>query len=133
MESSSGMLKELPISRRFRESPISLIPENDTEPLRRIRVTASVVCACQVRTSSKSEEGERFWQRAFPRGEAAYSVSWFMILKGLFPKSRHLNYTIKNDIYYLFYYLFIYKILHNTGKKRIIEDKSLRKEEYYGG
>ena len=54
-------------------------------------------------------------------------------LKGLFPKSRHLNYTIKNDIYYLFYYLFIYKILHNTGKKRIIEGKSLRKEEYYGG
>ena len=80
MESSSGMLKELPISRRFRESPISLIPENDTDPSQRFRVTASVVCACQVRTSSKSEEGERFWQRAFPRGEAAYSVSWFMIL-----------------------------------------------------
>ena len=80
MESSSGMLRELPISRRFKESPMSRTPEKEAVPFKRTRLTASVVCCCQVRISSRSEEGSNAVQRAFPRGEAAYSVSWAMIL-----------------------------------------------------
>ena len=79
MESSSLMLKELPISRRFKELPISRKPEKDTVPFKRTLSAASVVCACQVRTSSRSEDGTRSRQRDFPSGEAAWDSSYVMI------------------------------------------------------
>ena len=39
----------------------------------------------------------------------------------------------KTDIYYLFTIFSYIKSCIITGKKRIIEGKSLRKEEYHGG
>ena len=46
------MFKELPISSRFRESPMSFTPEKEMVPFMRTLETASVVWACQVRISS---------------------------------------------------------------------------------
>ena len=73
------MLKALPISRRFKELPMSRRPEKETVPFKRTLSAASVVCACQVRTSSRSEDGTRSRQRALPSGEAAWDSSWAMI------------------------------------------------------
>ena len=42
---SSVMLRELPMSRRFKESRMSRIPPKETLPFWRILVTASVVSA----------------------------------------------------------------------------------------
>ena len=54
-------------------------PEKETVPFKRTLSAASVVCACQVRTSSRSEDGTRSRQSALPKGEAAWASNWVMI------------------------------------------------------
>lgn len=77
---SSWILKELPISRRFREPPMSEIPAKETLPFWRTLATASAVSAWAWTISSKSEDGSSSRHSLFPGSEAAYSVSFSMIL-----------------------------------------------------
>ena len=80
MDRSSVMLRELPISRRFRESFTSLSPEKEMLPFWRTLVRASEVSAWVLRISPMSVEGSRSRHSPAPKGEEAYSASWEMIL-----------------------------------------------------
>ncbi len=80
IRSSSPMPRVLPISKRFKDSPISCNPENDTLPFCQIRVRASLVCCCMCLISCKSVEGVSSSHKFFPRSDAASSFNCSIIL-----------------------------------------------------
>ena len=77
---SSVMLKDAPISKRFRESRISCTPEKEMRPPLKRRFSASLVCNCKRLISLISVPGVRERQRFFASSLEACSAKRAMIL-----------------------------------------------------
>ena len=77
---SSPTPKVLPISRRLRDSPMSLMPENDTLPFCQIRFKASSVSNWFFLISFKSLDGLSSLHSIRPKSLPASSLSMFIIL-----------------------------------------------------
>ena len=80
MESSSIVLSEPPISRRFREPFISRTPEKESRPPLNRRFKASFVSSCKRSISALSQMGRRESACSFASSQQAYSASCAMIL-----------------------------------------------------
>ena len=78
--SSSVMLKDAPISKRFRESRMSCTPEKEMRPPLKRRFSASLVCNCKRLISFMSVPGVRVRQRFFASSLEACSARRAMIL-----------------------------------------------------
>ena len=76
---SSGIPRELPISRRFMEPRTSFTPPKERLPFMRTRVRASVVSVWLCRIVPSSQDGCSSRHICFPISVEAYSVSWSMI------------------------------------------------------
>ena len=80
MRSSSRMPRDPPISRRFKDPVMLLMPEKESAPLLKILVSASRVCNCSRLICARSVIGRSARQRAFASSLCAYSASCAVIL-----------------------------------------------------
>jgi len=71
MSSSSLVLREPPISDRWRDAHTGLTPEKEGEPLKAVICTAALVSARARATSSGSVMGRSFSARSFPSSVTA--------------------------------------------------------------
>ena len=78
--SSSSILRDAPISRRFMEAVTSWTPKKERLPFLKIRLKASAVCLCAVSISARDVIGVNFLQRCFAASQFAWRTSRSIIL-----------------------------------------------------